>query len=129
MALGGERAIINPTTNGAALVDPGNGETISGFVSGSLSMVSAGVETRTLSAPDHLGQILDLSLGVDGGNITVSLSPSGATGEGDLVYSNAGDLAHLVGVYNGTKTDADLRWNVVIRVTGTSSGAPAVTFP
>ena len=129
MALGGEKPIVNPTAVNATLVDPGDGGTISGIVSGALSMVSAGVETRTLARPNHLGQTLDLSLGVDGGNVTVDLTPDGASGEGELVYVNAGDLAHLVGVFDGTATDADLRWNVVIRVSGTSSGAPNVTFP
>ncbi len=125
MVIGGERPTINPTAVNAILVDPGNGGTISGFVSGSLSMDSTGVETRTLVRPDHLGQTLDLSFGLDGGNITVSLSPSGATDEGDLIFANSGDLAHLVGVVNAAD---DLRWNVVIRVSGTSFGAPTVTF-
>ncbi len=129
MALGGERSIIAPTAVNQTLVDPGDAGTISNIVSGSLNMVSGGVETRTLAKPSHAGQTLDLFLGEDGGNVTVTLDSGGAAGEGALVYSNSGDLARLVGVYDGEISTSGLKWAIVIRVTGTSSGAPALTFP
>ena len=96
--------------NGAAIADPGDGNAIPVTESGSCAMTSVGVETRTVAAPTFLGQVLDLSFDVDGGNIAVTYSAAFNQAANTVAtFSDAGEHFRTVAV----QVASALVWRVI----------------
>jgi predicted RecA/RadA family phage recombinase len=92
------------------IADPGDGEAIPVTVSGSVSLVSAGAETRTLADPTFVGQQLSLGFKTDGGDVVVtSASPVNQTGNNTLTFADVGDHLQLTAIEDGS----DIEWRVV----------------
>jgi len=95
--------------------DPGNGNAIP--IPDHHHMVCAlgtgGAETRDLGAPAFFGQRCSLSLTVDGGNCTVTVtSTMNETGNNTIIFENVGEAVDMVGtvqsgvlVWRGTVAD------------------------
>ncbi|MBR9800266.1 DUF2190 family protein [bacterium] len=93
-----------------SISDPGDGEAIPVTHSGTVPLVSAGAETRTLADPTFLGQQLSLCFKTDGGDAVVtSASGVNQTGNNTLTFADAGDVIVLVAIESG----ANLRWRVL----------------
>lgn len=100
--------IYQPLT--AVIEDPGDTEAIPVTDSGVVVLETAGAESRTLAAPNHVGQMLLLVLSVDGGDCTVTCATGlDQTGNNTAVFGDAGDTLLLVGVDVGGQN----RWRVV----------------
>lgn len=94
----------------ADITDPGNAGAISVASSGSVSLVSAGAETRTLAAPIFNGQIIVLYFQTDGGDCVVTVASAfNQTGNTVITLNDAGDSVSLIAVHNGTT----LAWRVL----------------
>jgi len=97
-------------TLSAVITDPGDAGAIPVTASGSVSLVTADAETRTLADPTFVGQQLALALKTDGGDCVVTAaSPVNQTGNNTLTFGDAGDALTLVAVEVG----AELNWRVV----------------
>lgn len=95
----------------ARLTDPGNAGVISLDNKGLMScgIVTAGAETRTLRAPDRVGQRCLLFMDVDAGDATVTVKDSGASTTFTHVFNDAGDFVEYIAIEVGTT----LKWAVV----------------
>ena len=105
--------VMNPTKSiDMVIADPGNGGEIPA-VTGCVSPVSTGVETRTLAAPTKLGTELLLSMTGDGGNITVTSAESvtGVTNNKTMTFDLESDSIILVCV---AKNGGGLEWQFLL---------------
>lgn len=105
------------------LKDPGNGESIlcDGRGLATMALVSAAAETRTLKDPTAAGQVLELFLLTDGGDITVTADTAyDEAGNTALVFNDAGDTVVLMAIRTGTDTFA---WRVL---TADGVGGPLI---
>lgn len=94
----------------AAIADPGNAGAIPVLNSGSVDIVTAGAETRTLAAPTFRGQLLSIGMKTDGGDCVITCATLvNATGNNTITLNDAGDVVLLQAKVNG----ANLRWSVV----------------
>jgi len=92
------------------ITDPGNAGAIPVTDSGTVQIVTAGAETRTLAAPTILGQQLLITMKTDGGDAVITVSTTvNQTGNNTITLNDAGDAVLLVAKQNG----ANLRWSVV----------------
>jgi len=93
---------IDPGASGAIPVNRG---------SGSIALVTAGAETRTLAAPGYIGQELTLYFKTDGGDcvVTAASDVTNTAGENVMTFSDAGEHIRLVAIEKG----AALVWRVV----------------
>lgn len=92
------------------IADPGNAGAIAVTSSGSVDIVTAAAETRTLAAPSFRGQLLSISMKTDGGDCVITCSTTvNQTGNNTITLNDAGDQVLLVAKRNG----ANLRWSVV----------------
>ena len=72
------RILVNPGVYGNSqelsniIADPGASGAIPVIKSGSVSIVSAATETRTLADPSFVGQALNIGFKTDGGNLTLT---------------------------------------------------------
>jgi len=92
------------------ITDPGDAGAIPVVTSGSVGLVSAGAETRTLAIPTFAGQMLSLGMTTDGGDIVITAAVGvNQTGNTSLTFADAGDHLLLMGVYEA----AALVWRIV----------------
>lgn len=97
-------------TLSAVIADVATGEAIPVTNSGSIAIVTAAAETRTLAAPSFLGQMLSISLKTDGGDCVITCATTvNQTGNNTITLADAGDCVVLVAKQNGD----DLRWAVL----------------
>lgn len=92
------------------IADPGNAGAIPTRTSGTVALVTAAAETRTLAAPKFLGQEIMLFLDTDGGDCVVTVSAAfNASNNTVLTFDDAKDYALLkAGSAGGT-----LRWQEI----------------
>lgn len=92
-------AIADPGDTGAIPVDQG---------SGSVALVTAGAETRTLADPEFIGQQLSLYLKTDGGDcvVTSASDVTNTAGQNIMTFADVGDHVALIAIEDG----ADLEW-------------------
>lgn len=84
------------------------------------NMISLTAETRTLDRPTRAGAILTLHHLTDGGDITVTVTGNfSETGSSTLVFTDPGQIATLISLYDGT--------NYFWRVINNSAGAALTT--
>lgn len=92
------------------IADPGNAGAIPVTNSGSVQLVTAGAETRTLAVPQRVGQLLALSMKTDGGDAVVTVAAAvNQAGNNTLTFNDAGDCLVLVGIESGSNK----RWRVL----------------
>jgi len=95
---------------GTNLTDPGNAGAIPVTSSGSVPIVTAGAETRTLAIPSAINQILTLYMKTDGGDCVVTVASAiNQAGNTHITLNDAGDSITLRGIHNGTA----LCWRVM----------------
>jgi len=96
---------------GTNVSDPGNAGAIPVTRSGSVAIVTAGAETRTLAIPAAITQILTLYFKTDGGDCVVTVAAAiNAAGNNTITLNDAGDSITLRGIHNGTA----LAWRVMV---------------
>ncbi len=94
----------------APITDPDDAGAIPVTGSGSVALVSGGVETRTLADPDAVGLIINIYLKTDGGTITLtSASPMNQAGNNTLAFADVGDSVQLIAIEDG----ADKEWRIM----------------
>jgi len=110
------RILVNPGVYGNSqelsniIADPGDAGAIPVIKSGSVSIVSASAETRTLADPSFVGQTLNIGLKTDGGTVTLTAaSPVNQTGNNTLAFADVGDHIMLIASEDGS----DIEWRVV----------------
>ena len=110
------RILVNPGVYGYCqelsniIADPGASGAIPVIKSGSVSIVSASTETRTLADPSFVGQTLNIGLKTDGGTVTLTAaSPVNQTGNNTLAFADVGDHIMLIASEDGS----DIEWRVV----------------
>lgn len=92
------------------ITDPGDAAAIPVTQSGTVAIVTAGAETRTLAAPAYVGQELVLYMKTDGGDCVVAIATAvNQTGNNRATFNDAGDVLVLRAIESG----ANLRWRVV----------------
>lgn len=92
------------------IADPGNAGAIPVKNSGSVQLVTAGAETRTLAVPTYVGQQMAISMKTDGGDAVVTVAAAiNATGNNTVTFNDAGDTIVLLGIENG----ANKRWKII----------------
>jgi hypothetical protein len=95
------------------LADPGNAGACQVLQSGSVSLVTAGAETRTCAAPTFVGQVMVFSFKTDGGNCVITFgSAINAAGNTIGTFDDAGDVLALIGVDIG----GTLFWRVLLNI-------------
>ena len=112
------------------LTDPGDAGTFDllGRSLGQFAITTAAAETRTLAAPLKAGLEVGISLSVDGGDLTVTVTGGfEVAGTTALVFDDAGDSVRLYSVKTAASTYA---WRIaaVDGVTG-PVGQETSTFP
>lgn len=84
------------------IADPGDAGAIAVTKSGTCALTTADAETRTLAIPTFAGQVIDISLDVDGGDAVITVAAAvNQTGNNTLTGADAGDHIRLVGVQVG----------------------------
>lgn len=106
----GKKGIVATAPN-AIITDPGDGNAITavaGAPRNICTITTAGAETRILATPDHIGQILTVEFGTDGGDFTIANAAgfNDDTTSSDLAtFDDAGDCLVLVAVDTATLAD------------------------
>jgi hypothetical protein len=94
---------------GGTIADPGDAAAIPVTKSGTVPIVTAGAETRTLAIPTFLGQQVTLCLKADGGDAVITVASAvNQAGNNTLTMADAGDEITLRAIENG----AALAWRV-----------------
>ena len=89
---------------------PGNGGAIPTHISGIVNLITAGAETRTLSAPKVEGKTMQFNFKTDGGDCVITVTPAAnQTGNNTLTFADAGDHLLLQAARSGTA----LVWRIV----------------
>lgn len=100
--------VHNPLTS--LIADPGNAGAIPVTNSGSVQIVTAGAETRTLAVPTVVGQMLAISMKTDGGDAVITVAAAfNAAGNTTITLNDAGDTVVLVGIEIG----GNKRWKLI----------------
>lgn len=99
-----------PTSPLAYLItDPGNAGAIPVTASGSVQIVTAGAETRTLAVPTFVGQQLAISMKTDGGDCVITVAAAiNQTGNNTITLNDAADFILLTAIQSGS----NYRWKV-----------------
>lgn len=93
------------------IADPGNAGAIPVTDSGTVPIVTAGAETRTVANPAKAGLMLSLAMKTDGGDGVVTVASAiNATGNNTITLNDAGDAIVLLSVPNGS----NYRWIVLV---------------
>lgn len=94
-----------------AIADPGDAGAIPVTASGSVALVTAGAETRTLADPTFIGQSLSLYMKTDGGNcvVTSASDVTNTSGENIMTFADVGDSVILIAIEDGS----DLEWRTL----------------
>lgn len=88
-----------PEPLAAVIDDPGDAGAIPVLRSGSVQIVTAGAETRTLAIPTYAGQSLAIGLKTDGGDCVITAAVGvNQTGNTSLTLADAGDVIELVAI-------------------------------
>lgn len=97
-----------PTDYTNLITDPGDAGAIPVTASGSVALVTAGAETRTLADPTFIGQTISLYLKTDGGNcvVTSASDVTNTSGENVMTFADVGDSVILIAIEDGS----DLEW-------------------
>ncbi len=91
------------------IADPGNAGAIPVTNTGSVQIVTAGAETRTLANPTYVGQQLAISMKTDAGDCVITVAAAiNATGNNTVTLNDAGDFLLLTAIENG----ANKRWKI-----------------
>ena len=100
------------TTNDGIIADPGDGNAISNNQTGTVPLVTAGAETRTLAAPTRAGIELLLYFQTDGGDCVITVAGGvNYVGHNTLTLSVATTSVKLSSMYNGTSYRWQIVWN------------------
>lgn len=92
------------------ITDPGATGAIPVTASGSVQIVTAAAETRTLAVPTFVGQGLALSMKTDGGDAVITVAAAfNQTGNNTITMNDAGDTIVLVAIQSGS----NYRWRVM----------------
>ncbi len=92
------------------ITDPGDGGAIPVTKTGVCAITTTGAETRTLAIPTFAGQVLTLTLDVDGGDCVVTAAAGvNVTGNNTLTFDNAGENLSLI----GTQVAGALVWRIL----------------
>jgi len=98
-----------PEPLAAVIDDPGDAGAIPVARSGSVQIVTAGAETRTLAIPTYAGQTLAIGFKTDGGDCVITADVAvNQTGNNTLTLADAGDAIELVAIEKA----AALVWRV-----------------
>lgn len=109
---------VNLSGTALKVLDPGASKAIPVDCSGTVSLVTAAAETRTLAAPTFVGQELVLNFKTDGGDCVVTCATTvNAAGNNTVTFSAAGASVHLRAVEVGT----NLRWKAIFNEGGVLS--------
>ncbi len=101
---------VGPATN--EIDDPGDGEAIPVAASGTIMLVSADAETRTLADPSFVGQELTLTMLTDGGDIVITAaSPVNQTGNDTLTFGAVRDTIKLVAIEATASNEWQIAYN------------------
>lgn len=86
------------------ILDPGDAGTIKVDRSPAyVGLVSATAETRTLARPDAVGDILEIQMATDGGDITLTVTGGyNEAGDTTFTFSDPGQFATFTSAYDGT---------------------------
>lgn len=91
------------------IADPGDAGAIPVTQSGSVAIVTAGSETRTLAIPTFIGQTLALFIDTDGGTAVITVAqPINQTGNNTITMADVRDYIKLEAISVG----GALRWQV-----------------
>lgn len=91
------------------ITDPGDAGAIPVTRSGTVPIVTAGAETRTLAIPTFVNQKLVLFMQTDGGDCGVTVASAiNQAGNTIITMNDVNDSILLTGIYNGTA----LAWRV-----------------
>lgn len=102
--------IYSRGVNPEKIADPGDGGAIPVNFAGYVNLVTAGAETRTIAAPQFVGQELQLNFITDGGDCVITVATFvNQTGNNTLTFADAGDVLILRAKQSG----ANLRWTVL----------------
>lgn len=103
-------ALLTCGTDATEIEDPGASGAIPVTTNGTCSIVSAGVETRTLAAPSFVGQRITLAFKTKVGNVTLTAATGvNQTGNNTALFDGAGDVLVLQAIEVGSNK----RWRVV----------------
>lgn len=95
---------------GTQVADPGNAGAIPVTRSGSVAIVTAGAETRTLAIPAAVGQTLSVYMQTDGGDCVITVASAiNQAGNNTVTLNDVGDCVTLRGIYTG----AAMAWRVL----------------
>jgi predicted RecA/RadA family phage recombinase len=104
-------AVTVENSLGTVRADPGNAGAIPADYSGSVQIVTAAGETRTLANPAFVGQMLAISMKTDAGDCVIAVAAAfNQTGNNRITLNDAGDTVVLVGIESG----ANKRWRVMV---------------
>lgn len=94
---------LYPGLPNVAIADPGDGGAIPVTRSGQCAITTTGVDdTRSLVIPTFVGQILAISLDVDGGDAVITVAAAiNQTGNNTITLADAGDIVVLIGAQVG----------------------------
>lgn len=93
------------------LTDPGASRALPSTVTGTIPIVTAAAETRTLATPDKNGLKLTLVMKTDGGDCVITVASAiNQTGNNTITLNDAGDFVKLESVAVGSV----YRWRVVV---------------
>jgi len=93
-----------------AIADPGASGAIPVTEVGVCAVTTAAAETRTLADPAHIGDIVTITLDVDGGNCVITAASGiNNTGNNTITMADAGDTLSLI----ATQVAGDLVWRVL----------------
>lgn len=93
------------------IADPGASGAIPVTNTGSVQIVTAGAETRTLAVPTKVGQQLALSMKTDGGDCVITVAAAiNQTGNNTITLNDAGDFILLTAIQSGS----NYRWRVTV---------------
>jgi hypothetical protein len=93
-----------------AIADPGDTEAIPVTASGTVAIVTAGSETRTLAAPSFVGQELLIYVKTDGGTCVITAASAiNQTGNNTITMADVNDSIRL----HAVESDSSKVWRVV----------------
>jgi hypothetical protein len=99
------------------ITDPGASGAIPVTKTGSVQIVSATAETRSVAAPTYDGQLLKLCLKTDGGTVTITVANIFDGTNNTIALDDAGDMTLLIGTVSGTSKI----WKLVVNQGGVLS--------
>jgi len=107
---GGVTVEPDDDTDRWVIADPGASGAIPVGHSGVCALTTTAAQTRTIAVPAKVGDIIAITLSVDGGNATLTAASAiNQTGNNTAVFDDAGDTLTLI----ATRKGAALVWRVL----------------